>query len=145
MPPFRICKLIPAGEFKKTVFVWEVSVWETLDDNGNVVDYGKFLALIDRDAAGKMRRVPKTARQKLNQLRYFQPENNTIYYREAIYPAPTLQEVLDEIKRKDFLFMHDIYGGLWEAGYSKWGVAARDKNPLICAMKIWLGQRQIEV
>lgn len=144
VPPFKLCKLIPAGEFKKTVFVWQVTVWEKVDDDGNVIEAGKTLAVIDRDAIGKKHKVPKTAKQKLKQLQDFQPDNNTIYYTEAIYPAPTLQEFFQELILQNFSLKHNKDTALWGASYTNSFFVILDKNPLICLIKMWLKQKGIE-
>lgn len=144
VPPFKLCKLIPAGEFKKTVFVWEVTVWETLDEKGNVIEHGKILAVIDRDATGKRHKVPKTAKQKLKLLQDFQPDNNTIYYTAAVYPAPTLQEFFQELILHNFSLKHNKDTSLWEGSYTNSVFVILDKNPLICLVKMWLKQMGIE-
>lgn len=94
VPPPKLCKLIPAGEFKKSVLVWELIIFEKLDFEGNVIERNKMLALTPRDATIRKPKVPKTAKQRLDLLEFYDCEDRTISYIEAIYPAPTLQEIL---------------------------------------------------
>lgn len=140
VPPLRMCKLIPAGEFNKSVFVWQVTVWEKLDDDGNVIESGKMLAVIDRDATGEKHKVPKTAKERLELLQCFQAVNKTIYYTEAIYPAPTLPEIITELEELE----------MWKSNIAdEYTIDSEflqytDENPTTAALKVRLKLKGIE-
>lgn len=138
--PFNLCKKIPPGNFKKSVFAYGVLVREKIDEKGNVIECDKLLEVIDRDAMGKIRKPPKTAKQKLKFYQkheeIFPSNDGIIVYYSAIYPAPTLEEILKEMPRtvkmnfvgEFFRFENDVVNG--SAVLCPYAVTA--------AMKLWL-------
>ena len=111
VPPLKLCKKIPAGEFKDSCFV-------------RVKTFEGWVILL-RNCV----------------------EKNKAYITGAIYPAPTLQEILEELhKQQENVFLK------WsEHAYKEWLVnaytnnedkvedyQAHDKNLPTAALRLWL-------
>lgn len=141
VPPVELCKLIPAGEFEDSVFIWDNSeqygFWDGEDKNGNHIGgWGKLPAMgwrVRKNFSERCRKRMKETGAKVD-----------------CYPAPTLQEILEELHK----LQDDVFLKWSETAYNEWLVnaythpkedyQAHDKKLAIAALKVWLKLKGIE-
>lgn len=147
VPPVELCKLIPAGEFEDSVFIWDNSeqygFWDGEDKNGNHIGgWGKLPAIgwrVRKNFSERCRKRMKETGAKVD-----------------CYPAPTLQEILATLppygKNEQILaccvpdwadFEARVFGEHWRVGYTG-DCSINDKDPATAALKLWLKLKGIE-
>lgn len=119
VPPLELCKLIPAGGFADSVFVWGYSCDKR--DTTPFVD--------ERDCVEFCRRNMTNA--------------------PPMFPAPTLQEIMADLPSGDTACFCCYNGdSLWSMGncehdlYVKNGT--EDSSPAAAALKVWLETKVAE-
>ena len=107
VPPLELCKLIPKGEFEDSCYVRGFMV---ISLHGYGVDF-------------------LVTREELEELK----KDNTI---DEYYPAPTLQEILAELKGFEMI-------GNTCYSIMKGHVIANGRNVVECALRLWLENKGI--
>lgn len=144
VPPLELCKLIPAGEFEDSVFIWDktdtVGFWDGQDKDGNHIGgFGKIPAMKWRVRQNFSDRCRKRMKESVTVLN--------------VYPAPTLQEILEELHKQQ----EDVFLKWSEHAYNEWLVNAytnneakfedyqvHDINLPTAALKVWLEMKGFE-
>lgn len=142
VPPLELCRLIPAGEFENTAFIWDktttIGFWDGADKDGNHI--------------GGFGKIP----QKKYRLRQNYSERCRKHIKEQdieldIYPAPTLQEILEELPKDDAEndltmnhSLHEKFGGYHIFYRGSLKLHCFDKNAVAAALKLWLKMKGIE-
>lgn len=120
VPPLDLCKLIPEGEFQDSALVFAC---QTDDDDGE--EFNVFTRDMIEHLNKRFGGTPYT-----------------------IYPAPTLQEILEELHK----YEEDVYVKWSETAYHEWLINAytqnsdfqeHDRNIVTAALKLWLKMKGI--
>lgn len=141
VPPLELCKLIPEGEFTESPFVW-VEEWAYDTINGKEVECFIYLEL----SSGYLVVNPKPTEEVSEDI--FNATGKRPV--RAITPAPTLEEILEELRKNQ----EDVFLKWSETAYNAWLVnaythdkedyQAHDKSGATAALKVWLKQKGIE-
>ena len=122
VPPLELCKLIPKGEFEDTALLWE--------------------AVVDMNTGETVNThiVPRPSRTGCNPFVYHE-----IAKEFHLYPAPTLEEILQEL----FFISHGFdLACFWDGGWhvkTNEGEKFSGISPVCGALKLFLELKGIEV
>ena len=131
VPPIELCSKIPPGHFENSAFCWHYT------------DVAGFVCRTSgcEQVQGKAWQIVDNHRRKIEIRRK---------HGEEIYPAPTLQEILEELHK----LQEDVFLKWSETAYNEWFVnaythnkkdyQAHDSNPANAALKVWLKHKGIE-
>lgn len=143
VPPVELCKLIPAGEFEDSAFIWDkttsIGFWDGEDKDGNHI--------------GGFGKIP----HKNYRLRQNYSERTRKHIKDQdieldIYPAPTLQEIMEELCELS------PYAIKVCKSFGEWSIesciavekgerlisADSSKNLATAALKLWLKLKGVE-
>lgn len=140
VPPPELCKLIPAGEFADSAFVWALRKAE-LPYVGVAVGINKG-TVVDGDHT-------LCTREHANKVFWGHGKNEIPC---PTIPAPTFDEILDELHK----CLEDVFVKWSETAYHGWLVnayshgrnedyQAHDQRKTTAAIKVWLKMKGIEI
>lgn len=133
VPPLDLCKLIPAGEFEDSAFIWDkttsIGFWDGEDKDGNHI--------------GGFGKIP----HKNYRLRQNYSERTRKHIKDQdieldVFPAPTLEEIMVAMpycqiyRRKNGSFV-----GCYD---TRWDQKVSGETGSVAALKMWLKLKGIE-
>lgn len=112
VPPLELCKLIPKGEFEDSCFAWACSCDKRVIEP--FVDCRKYIEFCHRNVANA----------------------------PAVYPAPTLEEIMAKLPPLQEVFRDEFDHGvnLWTTDWGNYS-----KNATETALRSWFYQKGIDV
>lgn len=123
VPPLELCKLIPKGEFENTLYIWDKTPYMAFVDGVN--EQGEFISSIEK-------MIPKEYSLR---IRYDEKYIKDMTFNHSIifdyYPAPTLQEILAELKG------FEMFGNTKRYYVAKGYLKVTEKNMVDCALGLW--------
>jgi hypothetical protein len=144
VPPVELCKLIPAGEFEDSAFIWDkttsIGFWDGEDKDGNHI--------------GGFGKIP----HKNYRLRQNYSERTRKHIKDQdieldVFPAPTLQEILLEIEKAGgwcptAFRLHDQWTVDYQLdkvdGMNEVEEQSAPDNPATAALELWLKLKGVE-
>lgn len=122
VPSLELCRKIPAGEFEDTVFAWR---YPTYDERNRRLLSKWHIIEVNWDAVKEYKKK----------------------YDERFFPAPTLDEILDELK--DITEKPSVYYGkltkTWVCDSMEYLTPIKDKKAVNATLRLWLRMKGIEV